>query len=309
LKTTPVTPTDLSRSVISVPPLARHRDLTINNADNRALIQYLEDGGVRTLLYGGNANLYNVGAGELPELLDMLEQEVGDDTWVIPSVGPDFGKLMDQVEVVKSRDFPTVMILPLAFPATPGGIATGIRRFAERYGKPVIVYIKADGYLEPTHVAALVNDGLVAGIKYATVRSDPREDGYLRALLDIVDRRLVVSGIGERPAIIHLRDFGLQGFTSGSVCVAPNSSMRILALCKDGRWDEAEEERAKFLPLENLRDAHSPIRVLHEAVTLAEIADMGPMLPMLSNLAEAHRAPVRDAALALRQHDEQLAPS
>jgi dihydrodipicolinate synthase/N-acetylneuraminate lyase len=309
MKTTPVTPTDLARSVIAVPPLARHRDLTISTADNRALIQYLEEGGVRTLLYGGNANLYNVGAGELADLLDMLEQEAGDDSWIIPSVGPDFGKLMDQVEVVKGRDFPTVMILPLAFPATPDGIATGIRRFAERYGKPVIVYIKADGYLDPTHVAALVNDGLVAGIKYATVRSDPREDAYLRALLDVVDRRLVVSGIGERPAIIHLRDFGLQGFTSGSVCVAPNSSMRILALCKDGRWDEAEEERAKFLPLENLRDAHSPIRVLHEAVTLAGIADMGPMLPMLSNIAEAHCAPIREAALALRQHDEQLAPS
>ena len=309
MKTTPVTPTDLSASVIAVPPLARHRDLTISNADNRALIQYLEEGGVRTLLYGGNANLYNMGARELHELLDMLEEEAGDDTWIIPSVGPDFGKLMDQVEVVKGRDFPTVMILPLAFPATPDGIATGIRRFAERYGRPVIVYIKTDGYLEPSHVAALVNDGIVAGIKYATVRSDPREDAYLRALLDVVDRGIVVSGIGERPAIIHLRDFGLQGFTSGSVCVAPNSSMRILALCKDGRWDEAEEERAKFLPLENLRDAHSPIRVLHEAVTLAGIADMGPMLPMLSNIAEAHRAPIRDAALALRQHDEQLAPS
>jgi dihydrodipicolinate synthase/N-acetylneuraminate lyase len=118
-----------------------------------------------------------------------------------------------------------------------------------------------------------------------------------------------VSGIGERPAIIHLRDFGLQGFTSGSVCVAPNSSMRILALCKARRWDEAAEEREHFLPLENLRDAFSPIRVLHDAVTLAGIADMGPMLPMLSNLADAQRAPVRDAALALRQHDGQLAPS
>ena len=309
MKTSPVTPSDLASSVIAVPPLARHRDLTISNADNRALIQYLEEGGVRTLLYGGNANLYNVGAAELPELLDMLEQEAGDDTWVIPSVGPDFGKLMDQVNVVKSREFPTVMILPLAFPATGEGIATGIRRFAERYGKPVIVYIKSDGYLEPNRVAALVNDGLVAGIKYATVRTDPREDLYLRALLDVVDRSLVVSGIGERPAIIHLRDFGLQGFTSGSVCVAPNSSMRLLALCKEGRWDEAEEVRAQFLPLENLRDAHSPIRVLHEAVTLAGIADMGPMLPMLSNLAETLRGPVSEAALALRQHDRQLTPS
>ena len=64
-----------------------------------------------------------------------------------------------------------------------------------------------------------------------------------------------------------------------------------------------------FAKLENLRDAHSPIRVLHEAVTLAGIADMGPMLPMLSNLGEAQRAPVREAAIALRQHDEQLAPS
>ena len=309
MKTTPVTPADLAASVISVPPLARHRDLTISNADNRALIQYLEDGGVRTLLYGGNANLYNVGASELPELLDMLEEEAGEDTWVIPSVGPDYGKLVDALPVLKGRNFPTVMILPLAFPSTGDGLATGIRRFAERYGKPVIVYIKSDGYLEPPQVAALVNDGLVAGIKYATVRTDPAQDVYLRALLDVVDRQLVVSGIGERPAIIHLRDFGLQGFTSGSVCVAPNSSMRILALCKDGRWDEAEEERAQFLPLENLRDAHSPIRVLHEAVTLAGIADMGPMLPMLSNIAEEHRAPIREAALALRQHDEQLAPS
>jgi dihydrodipicolinate synthase/N-acetylneuraminate lyase len=309
VKTSPVTPADLAASVIAVPPLARHRDLTISNADNRALIQYLEDGGVRTLLYGGNANLYNIGAGELPELLDMLEQEAGEDTWVIPSVGPDYGKLMDQLAVLKGRDFPTVMILPLAFPATGDGLTTGIRRFAESLGKPVIVYIKNDNYLSPTQVASLADDGLVAAIKYATVRGDPAEDPYLRALIDVVDRRIVVSGIGERPAIVHLRDFGLQGFTSGSVCVAPNSSMKILALCKAHRWSEAMQEREAFLPLEDCRDAYSPIRVLHDAVTLAGIADMGPMLPMLSNLPESQRGPVRAAAVALRQHDAQLATS
>jgi dihydrodipicolinate synthase/N-acetylneuraminate lyase len=306
---TSVSPSDLAASVIAVPPLARHRDLTISNADNRALIRHLEEGGVRTLLYGGNANLYNVGASELPELLDMLEEEAGDDTWVIPSVGPDYGKLMDQLPVLKGRDFPTAMILPLGSPATSDGVATGIRRFAERLGKPVIVYIKADGYLEPGQVAALAGDGLVAAIKYATVRRDPRDDEYLRALLDVVDRRIVVSGIGERPAIVHLRDFGLQGFTSGSVCIAPNSSMRILALATSGRWDEAMHEREAFLPLEDCRDALSPIRVLHEAVTLAGIADMGPMLPMLSNLPDRDRARVRDAARALREHDAQLAAS
>jgi len=309
VKTTSVTPQDLAASVIAVPPLARHRDLTISTADNRALIQYLEDGGVRTLLYGGNANLYNIGATELPELLDMLEDAAGDDTWVIPSVGPDYGKLMDQLAVLKGRDFPTVMILPLGFPATGDGLTTGIRRFAEAFGKPVIVYIKSDGYLEPLQVAALADDGLVAAIKYATVRKDPAEDPYLRKLIDVVDRKCIVSGIGERPAIVHLRDFGLNGFTSGSVCVAPNSSMKILALCKAHRWKEAEEERKAFLPLEDCRDSYSPIRVLHDAVTLAGIADMGPMLPMLSNLPESQRGPVRAAAVALREHDAQLAPS
>ena len=39
-----------------------------------------------------------------------------------------------------------------------------------------------------------------------------------------VDRSLVVSGMGELPAIIHLRDFGLAGFTSGCVCIAPRAA-------------------------------------------------------------------------------------
>jgi dihydrodipicolinate synthase/N-acetylneuraminate lyase len=93
------------------------------------------------------------------------------------------------------------------------------------------------------------------------------------------------------------------------VCIAPSRSTRILTLCKAGRWDEAMREREAFLPLEDCRDALSPIRVLHEAVTLAGIADMGPMLPMLSNLADGDRARVRDAARALREHDAQPAAS
>ena len=38
------------------------------------------------------------------------------------------------------------------------------------------------------------------------------------------------------------------------------------------------------MPLEDLRDAHSPMRVLHDAVRLAGIADTGPMLPMMTNI-------------------------
>jgi dihydrodipicolinate synthase/N-acetylneuraminate lyase len=298
---------DLARSVIAVPPLARTPDLALNPAANRVLIRHLEAGGVTTLLYGGNANFYHVGLYEYAAILDFLEQAVASDTWVIPSAGPDFGKLLDQARVLKARAFPTAMVLPQTFPATPDGSEQALRRFADAFGRRIIVYLKAENFLTPAHVGRLVDAGVVAGIKYAVVRADPREDAFLRELLDRVDKSLVISGIGERPAAAHMRHFGLAGFTSGSVCVGPNGSTRLLAALRANDEATADRLRAAYLPLEDLRDTLSPIRVMHEAVTLAGIADMGPLLPQLSNIGVEHHAAIRGAAQALLAHDRALA--
>jgi dihydrodipicolinate synthase/N-acetylneuraminate lyase len=307
MKTDAVSFADLAGSVLAVPPLARNADFTVNAAANAALIRHIEAGGVTTLLYGGNANFYNIGLYEYAALLDQLAQLAAPRTWVIPSVGPEYGRLIDQSAVLKSRAFPTAMVLPMTFPMTPAGAATGLRRFAEAFGKPVIVYIKAEGYLTPELVKDLVADGLVAAIKYAIVRPDPLEDPFLRKLVELVDRRYIVSGIGERPVITHLRDYGLQGFTSGSVCVAPRGSMRILEACKRKDWEAAARLREKYIPLEDRRDALSPIRVLHEAVRLAGIADTGPLLPLLSNLEADKHPEVARAAQDLLAADRALA--
>jgi dihydrodipicolinate synthase/N-acetylneuraminate lyase len=306
VKTSAVSAADLARSVIAVPPLARNGDLTLNPEANASLIRHMEDGGVSTMMYGGNANFYNIGMYEYGAVLDFLEKTVAADTWLIPSAGPDFGKLMDQARVLRTRAFPTAMVLPLTFPATPDGSEKAIRLFAESYGRPVIVYVKAENFLTPAHIRRLVETGLVAGIKYAVVREDAANDAFLRELLDNIDAKMIVSGIGERPAIEHLRGFGLAGFTSGSVCVAPRGSTRMLSALKAGDFATADAIRAAYLPLENLRDAHSPIRVLHEAVTLSGIADMGPMLPQLSNIAANQQAAVGAAAKALLAHDRAL---
>jgi dihydrodipicolinate synthase/N-acetylneuraminate lyase len=306
LKTQPVTFADLSGSVLAVPPLARNADLSLNRAANAALIKHIEGGGITTLLYGGNANFYHVGLREYPALLDMLAELAAPGSWVVPSVGPDFGRMMDQAVVLRERQFPTAMILPQTFPMTVGGAEDGIRRFAESFGKPVIVYIKADGYLTVEAVARLVGRGLVAGIKYAVVREDPRKDAFLGKLVEAVDRRYIVSGIGERPAIVHLRDFGVGGFTTGSGCVGPRGSASLLVALKNKDYNRAETLRAAYIPLEDLRDKHSPIRVLHEAVRLAGIADTGPILPLLSNLEPEHHDAVKKAAQALLAADEAL---
>lgn len=178
MKTTPVTPADLAASVWAVPPLARNADLTLNHAANQAQIDHLQAGGVRTLMYGSNANFYNIGTTEYPSILDMLEKYAAKDTWVIPSMGSDFGKAFDQISILRA--------------------------------------LKAKDYATAAKI------------------------------------------------------------------------------------------RETYLPLEDARDAINPIRTLHEAVTLAGIADMGPMLPTLSNIEARHVAGVREAALTLLAHDRAL---
>ncbi|OZI75186.1 dihydrodipicolinate synthase family protein [Bordetella genomosp. 12] len=303
MKTSPVTPADLQRSVIAVPPLARGADLTFNLAANQAVLRHLEQGGVRNVMYGGNANFYNIEVSEYAAVVDALADAAGADTWILPSAGPDYGKLMDQARLLRTRAFPTAMLLPMAFPYTDAGLADGVRRFSDALGRPAVVYIKSANYLAPATLARLIEEGRIVAVKYAVVREDPAQDAYLAALLQEVDARHVVSGCGERPAIVHFRQFGLKSFTSGSVCVAPRGAMQLLQSLHAGRYDEAERLRARYLPLEDCRDAISPIRVLHDAVTLAGVADMGPMLPLLSGLDAAERERVAPVARALLQQD------
>lgn len=306
MKTSSPRPADLSASVLAVPPLARDPDLNISEPANEALIRYVEDGGVATLMYGGNANFYHIPLSEYAQVLDFLAATVDARTWVIPSAGPDYGRLMDQAEILRRGAFPTVMVLPLSFPATPAGVARAIRDFADRIGRRVILYLKSETYLPIGEIGSLVADDVVFAIKYAIVREKPEEDPFLKRLLGAIDRQFVISGIGERPAIAHMTQFGLVSFTSGSVCVAPRTSKHLLEALLSGDIATARTIREVFLPLEDLRDAINPIRVLHAAVKLAGIADTGPILPMLHDLDAVDVSRVREAASRLMAEDRAL---
>lgn len=295
-----ITPATLQASVLSVPPLARQPDLSLSADGNRAQCDHLRAGGVTTFLWGGNANLYNMGVSEFGAFLDMIEAIAAPGDWHIPSIGPDFGKACDQLDLMKGRAFATAMVLPLRFPATPAGIAKGLGLLAERAGRPLIAYVKDDGYIDPADLGALVRDGSLCAVKYGTVRKTPADDPELAAIVRACGAERVVSGIGERPVVDHARHFGLRAFTSGCVCIAPRLSMNILAAIARGDLETAAAIRARFLPLEDLRDRHSPLRVLHEAVRLAGIAQTGPMQPMLSNIEDpAVLAAIEPAARAL----------
>lgn len=296
MKKSPVTPDDLGASVIAVPPLALTPGLLTDVEENRKILAHLHAGGVTSYLYGGNANFFAIPVSQYAAVLDMLEEITPENAWTIPSVGADYGKALDQVRILRSRPFPTAMLLPMQAPITPDGVATGVRRLSDALGKPLIVYVKFEHYLTPALLQKLHDDGVVCSIKYAIERPDPSVDEFLRDLVDRIGTQRLVSGIGERPVIEHLGSFGLKCFTSGSVCIAPRISTAFLNAVRQKDLATAQSLWEKFVPLENLRDAHSPIRVLHEAVRLAGIAETGPMMPHLSNITD--RAVCADIAAA-----------
>tara|TARA_Y100000385_G_scaffold287586_1_gene352152 strand:+ start:246 stop:1160 length:915 start_codon:yes stop_codon:yes gene_type:complete len=295
MKTAPFSAAQLRESVIAVPPLARNSSLAICEQENRKIIRFLEAGGVRSLLYGGNAVLYHARLAEYASLLQMLGDIASEETVVVPSLGPAFGLAMDQAAILNEYDFPTAMLLPSRDAVDEVGIATGVRKLSEAVGKPLVLYLKFDRWLNPGLIKSLEEDGVISWLKYAVVRDDPAKDDYLRDVLEVFPADRIVSGIGEQPAIVHLRDFGVGGFTSGCVCVAPNRSMQMMHAIHSGDFDTAEKIREWFCPLEDLRNGINPIKVLHRAVELAAIADTGPIQPMLSDVTSEDVAKIRDA--------------
>ncbi len=290
MKTTTITLEDL-RGVFPVPPLARQNNAlrTIDFPENQKIVDHLVAGGMTRFLYGGNAFLYHITLSEYEELLGWLATFPGQ-LWAIPSLGPSYGRAIDQAAILRRHAFPCAMLLPCADPRDAAGLERGIREIADRTGIPLILYLKDLGNFGSDLEAGLdvvgkmVDEGLCVWIKYAVVRQDPREDLYLKSLLTRVDPQRVVSGIGERPAVVHMRDWGLPGFTTGSGCIMPEMSRHIHEACTAGNYSTAESLRENFIPLEDLRDAWGPARVLHHATELAGIAKTGPIPPFVSML-------------------------
>jgi dihydrodipicolinate synthase/N-acetylneuraminate lyase len=303
MKQTALSLEEFTASVLAVPPLARRNDLSMDDAANRGLIRHIESGGIRTLLYGGNANLYHMPLREYAPMLTLLADAAGPDTRVIPSVGPDFGKMIEQADLLRNSGYQTAMVLPMQGFTTPQGVAEGISRFVDRAGMPVTLYIKSEQYIDLDTLQALVESHKVLCVKYAVVRPDPNDDPFLHGLIARISSRRIVSGMGERPVLSHLGHFGLASFTTGSGCIAPKACMALLHALQ--RQDMAEAERLYnlFLPLETLRDSVSLIRVLHDAVTWSGVADMGAQLPLLSPSPQSMRGEIEATAKQLLAAD------
>ena len=85
--------------------------------------------------------------------------------------------------------------------------------------------------------------------------------------------------------------------------------MELLHALQSGDYPTAGEIQSSFRPLEDLRNSINPVRVLHRAVELAGIAQMGPLLPLLSDVETGHISSIQDAACQLLEWERQGATS
>lgn len=304
-----ITVEDLN-GVYAVPPLPRNGDRrrTLNFEAAESVARHVETGGITRYLYGGNAFLYHITLAEYEELLAWLAAFPAS-RWPIPSLGPSFGRAIDQAPLLRRHSFRCAMMLPCGDPRDASGMEAGLREISDACGLPLIVYLKSeDGFGTDREqgldaVGRLVADGVAVAIKYAVVRDDAGADDYLDGLLRRVDRRRVISGMGERPALVHLKDFELGGLTTGSGCIAPRRCTELFAAARRRDWERADACRGMFMPLEDLRDAWGPARVLHHASELAGIAPGGPIPPYVSPLAGPQLEQLAPVATALRRSD------
>jgi 4-hydroxy-tetrahydrodipicolinate synthase len=297
-------------AVYPVPPLARKRDSrrSLDFVQNEKILQHLKKHGVTNVVYGGNAFLYHVTLSEYHELIEWADSFTPEFS-IVPAVGPSYGRAMDQAPLVRKHRFSSVLVLPCGDPRDATGLETGLREIAEACGVPLSVYIKHEGDFGPDReagldaVGRLVDTKVCGSIKYAVVRKDPKDDAYLTSLLRRVPADRVISGIGERPAIVHLRDFKLNGFTTGSGVLAPRLSRDLLSACLRKDYAVAEEIWRAFLPLEDLRDAWGAAPVLHACVEAAGVAETGPVPPFVSAVPALHVEQLRHVARALLERN------
>jgi dihydrodipicolinate synthase/N-acetylneuraminate lyase len=307
--TSAITIDDLD-GVYAVPPLPRKTDArrSLDFAAAEAVAAHVQSGGITRYLYGGNAFLYHITLAEYEALLDWLSGFAAP-RWAIPSIGPSFGRAMDQAPLLRKHSFRSVMMLPCGDPRDASGMEAGLREISDACGMPLVVYLKSeDGFGADKErgldaVGRLVEDGVAVAIKYAVVRDSPGVDDYLDGLLRRVDKARVISGMGERPALVHLRDFSLGGLTTGSGCIAPRRCSELFAASRRKDWSAAQRCRELFIPLEDFRDEWGPARVLHHASELAGIAPSGPIPPYVSALGATQIEQLAPVARALREQD------
>ena len=270
------------RNVLVVAITPRRSDFKVDLQGAYKNVRYLVERGVDFIMPAcGTGLVYDMCLEDYEAVVGTFVDAAGDEAWVVPGIGPGFGRSLEMGRIAQSLGVAGVMIMPIVGPASADGVFNGLREIAKAVQLPTILYQRRLDIMPVSSVIRLCEMDNIVGLKYSVEDTEAFE-----AIADKAgDRAAMICGMAEDPCITYM-ERGAVGFSSGMANFVPRMSLTLLRTFVSGGTVEAERLRALMVPFEDLRGeraARYSTSALHAAMDVAGLAG-GPVIPFAADV-------------------------
>lgn len=265
------------RNVLVVAITPRREDRQVDLEGVQKNVRHLIQHGIDFIMPEcGTGMVYDASLEEYEAVVGTFLDAAGDAAYIVPGIGPGFGRSLEMGHIARSLNVAGVMIMPVVGPASANGVYNGFREIAKVVQLPTLLYQRRLDIMPVEDVISLCGMDEVVGLKYAV------EDlnAFDRIVEQAGDRAAMVCGMAEDPCIDYMTH-GAVGFSSGMANFVPRMSLTLHQKFAAGDRTEAERLRALMVPFEDFRGengARYSGSALHAAMDYAGLSG-GPIIP------------------------------
>lgn len=288
--------------VVAITPREKDRSIDLEGVESN--VRYLIESGVRFIMPEcGTGLVYDATLEEYEAVVGAFADAAGDAAFVVPGIGPGYGRSLEMGRIARSLDVSGVMIMPIVGPASANGVLDGMGSIVDDVQLPVVLYQRRADIMPADVVASLCEMDGVVGLKYAV------DDLNLFAEINdrAGDKAAMTCGMAEDPCVDYLKA-GAVGFSSGMANFVPRLSLELLQSFKTGAVDEAESIRKEMVPFEDFRGeqgARYSASALHAAMDASGLAG-GPVIPFAEDVPEEEQPRVKAMLDKLHEAEERF---
>ena len=295
------------RNVLVVAITPRQEDRQVDLEGVRKNVRYLIQHGVDFIMPEcGTGMVYDASLEEYKAVVRTFLDEAGDAAYIVPGIGPGFGRALEMGHIARSLGVAGVMIMPVVGPASANGVYNGLRELTKAVQLPTVLYQRRLDIMPVDDVISLCELDDVVGLKYAV----DDLDAFDRIAERAGDRAAMICGMAEDPCIDYMAH-GAVGFSSGMANFVPRMSLTLRCKFAAGDKAEAERLRALMVPFEDLRGenaARYSSSALHAAMDHAGLAG-GPVIPFAEDVVPQDLPRVHAMVGALMREEHALRES
>lgn len=266
--------------VVAITP--RREDRQVDLEGVRKNVQYLVQHGVDFIMPEcGTGMVYDASLEEYEAVVGTYLDAAGDAAYIVPGIGPGFGRSIEMGHIARSLGVAGVMIMPVVGPASANGVYNGFREITKAVQLPTVLYQRRLDIMPVNDVVSLCELDEVVGLKYAV----EDVDAFDRIVERAGDRAAMVCGMAEDPCIDYM-SHGAVGFSSGMANFVPRMSLTLREKFMVGNKAEAERLRVLMVPFEDFRGengARYSGSALHAAMDYVGLAG-GPVIPFAEDV-------------------------